>query len=209
MTANQWPGLNEKQVIAEMLKNRDSAHWEKCCELMRWFILQQANKLSVTLTADLVNEILQNAMVSVITGLPNFRADSKLATWLTTIAYTRTIDALRTSMRDKRVIPLQNHSKEDEENEAITYESEILRPLEEECIIDEELCEVLAEISAYIDSHAKPGRNRKIVEMVLLKGYSLEETAREVGVSSAVASYVIRTLRRHLEEKFRPPSSSE
>src|SRR5260370_40769127 len=79
MTANQWPGLNEKQVIAEMLKNRDSAHWEKCCELMRWFILQQANKLSVTLTADLENEILQNAMESVITGLPNLRDDSILA----------------------------------------------------------------------------------------------------------------------------------
>ena len=209
MTANQWPGPNERQIIVEMLENRDSEHWEKCNELMRWLILHQASKLSVILSAERVDEILQNAMLSVVTGLPHFRSESKITTWLMQIAYTRTIDALRNGSRDDKVLPFQSHSAEDEEKEVIFDRNKLTGTLEDDCIIAEELREVLAEISAYVDSHVKPERNRKIAEKILLKGYSLEETAREVGVSPAVASYVIRTLRRHLKEKFGLSSSSE
>ena len=209
MAGNQWPGPNEQQVIAEMLENRDTEHWTKCSELMRWLILHQANKLSVIFSADRVDEILQNAMLSVVTGLPGFRFKSKLTTWLTQIAYTRTIDALRNSSRDDRVVPLRNHSEEDEEKEVIPDRSKLAGTLEDICIIAEELREVLDDISAYIDSHAKPERNRKIAVMVLLHGFTLEEAAREVGVSPAVASYVIRTLRNHLlaRKKDNPPST--
>lgn len=204
MTANRWPGPHEKQVIAEMLDNRDSEHWKKCSELMKWFILRQANKLSVTLSADLVNEILQNAMMSVIINLPLFRFESKLTTWLMPIAYSRTIDALRFHTRNRQTNTPLNNLIEGEESEVVAYEYGIAGTLEEVCITSEELREVLAEISAYISSHAKPERNRKIVHMVFFEGHTLEEVAKEVGVSSAVASYVIRTLRQHLQESFRP-----
>jgi Tetratricopeptide repeat len=39
--------------------------------------------------------------------------------------------------------------------------------------------------------------------MVLFEGYTFEEVAKGVGVSSAVASYVIRTLQQHLHKKQR------
>jgi RNA polymerase sigma factor (sigma-70 family) len=212
MAGSHWPGPHEKQVVTEMLENHDSEHWEKCNELMRWLILGQANKLSVVLSADLVDEILQNTMTSIVIHLPHFRFESKLTTWLMPIAYSRTIDALRMRSRDSRAISPPNNSLEEEENEVITRIHEIAATVEDECITNEELREVLAEIEIYINSHAKPERNRRIAEMVLLEGHTLEEVAQEVGVSSAVASYVIRSLRRHLREKIKedhanPPST--
>lgn len=209
MTTNQWPGPNERQVIVEMLEHRDSEHWGKCSELMRWLIIREIARYPVTFSADLVDEILQNAMLSVAINLRHFRSDSKLTTWLLPIARNRTIDTLRIHIRNIQTLAPLNHLIEGEESEEVTYELQILGSLEELCITNEELREVWAEISAYVDSHAKPERNRKIAEMVLHEGYSLEETAREVGVSPEVASYVIRTLRRHLKEKFRPSSPSE
>ncbi len=209
MTAYQWPGPHEKQVIDEMLENRDSAHWEKCSDLMKWLIIKEASKYTTPFTADLVDEIWQNAMLSVVINLPHFRFESKLTTWLVTIARTRTIDALRLHTRTIRTNAPLNTLIEGEESEEVAYGIEMSGILEEVCITGEELRAVLAEISVYISSHAKPERNRKIAEMVLFAGHTLEETAREVGVSSAVASYVIRTLRQHLQEKFRTPPPPE
>lgn len=202
----RWPESHEKQIVVEMLNNRDSDHWNKCSELMRWFILRQAYKLSVILSTDVVDEILQNAMMSVVTGLPQFRFESKLTTWLMPIAYSRTIDALRIRSRDSRTISPPNNSLEDEENEVIAYGHEISATIEDECMVHEELREVLAEIEIYTSTHAKTERNRKIVRMVLFEGRTLEEAAKELDVSAPVASYVIRSLQRYLREKFRPES---
>lgn len=212
MTANQWPGPHEKQTVAEMLDNRDSAHWEKCNELMKWLILKEVGKYSIPFSADLVADILQNAMVSVVINLPHFRSESKLTTWLTTIAYTRTIDTLRLLSRNSRIFSLLNNFPEDEETEVIDKFYEVPVTVEDECITREALREVLAEIPIYIKNRAKAERNGKIAKMVLLEGRTLEEAAQEVGVSAAVASYVIRTLRDHLHKKFRanppnPPST--
>jgi len=212
MTANQWPGPHEKQTVAEMLDNRDSAHWEKCNELMKWLILKEVGKYSIPFSADLVADILQNAMVSVVINLPHFRSESKLTTWLTTIAYTRTIDALRSRTQNIRKNAPLNNTIEGEESEEIPYGHEAPVTVEDECLMREALREVLAEIPIYINNRAKAERNGKIAKMVLLEGRTLEEAAQEVGVSAAVASYVIRTLRDHLYEKFRanppnPPST--
>ncbi len=208
MAVNQWPGLNEKQAIDEMLENRDSVHWTKCSELMKGLVVRETGKYFPSFSANLVEEIWQNAMVSVITGLPDFRSESKLPTWLTKIAYTRTIDALRCRKRNIQTNAPLTDLIEGEETEVVTYEPAVSGTLEEMCITREGLREVLVEISAYIDSHAKPERNRKIVQRVIFEGQTLEEAAKEAEVSSAVASYVIRTLQRHLQEKFRSSSLS-
>lgn len=209
MAANQWPGPNEKQIIVEMLEDRDSEHWGKCSEFMKGLVLKESSKYFPHLSPDLVEEVCQNAMVSVVTGLPDFRAESKLTTWLTVIAYRRTIDALRFRKRNIQTYTTLTNLIEDEETEVVTYELEVSGTLEEICTTSEKLREVQAEISAYIDSHASSERNRKIADMVLFEGHTLEEAAREVGVTAAVASYFIRTLRGYLEEMFGPSSSSE
>lgn len=203
----RWPEPHERQVVFEMLADHDSGHWHKCNELMRWLIMRQVNKLSVILPVYLIDDILQNAMMSVLINLPLFRFESRLTTWLMSIAYSRTIDALRLYTRNMRASAPLSHQMEGEESEVVAYEYEMSINLEEICTSSEELREVVAEVSTYINSHAKTERNRKIVQMVLFEGHTLVEAAREVGVSPAVASYVIRTLRQHLLEKFRPPIS--
>src|SRR5438105_161034 len=125
MTPNQWPGPHEKQVIAEMLENRDSEHWTKCSQLMRWLILKETGKYPTPFSPDLVNEIVQNAMLSVVINLPNFRFESKLTTWLLPIARTRTIDGLRLQTRNTRTNTPLNNLIEGEESEVVAYEHEV------------------------------------------------------------------------------------
>lgn len=207
LSSRRWPGPDEKRIVVEMLQDGNSPHWERCRELMEVLV----SNFGATLPAERREDVVQKAMLSVVRDLPSFRFNSQLRTWLLSVAYHRVIDEKRlnrmsSSLSIANSNQLLTYDGYGDETEIDTY-IPVVRAAEEECIVEEELREVMAEISAYIDSHAKPERNRKIVDMVLLKGRTLEEAAREVGTSSAVASYIIRSVRRHLQEKFRsePP----
>ena len=194
---NLWPGQDERSVVAEMLKNPKSAHWNEC----RSFLMRLVN--ASNLPSDLKEDAVQSAMVSVIRNLSNFHYQCKLTTWLGIIANTRVIDLQRDQTRESKWISPQIDHPEDAEIEVDRFTINTSKTTEEESLIREELREVLNEMQNYIKSHANPIRNRRILQMVLFEGYSIEETARQLGVPAPVVGYVVRSIQHYLREKMR------
>jgi RNA polymerase sigma-70 factor, ECF subfamily len=195
----RWPGLDDKLVVAEMLRNPQSDHWTGCHK----FITRLIGKLRPHLPFDLREDALQETMASVHNGLPNFRFDSKLTTWLASIARHRVIDVER---KYTAIIFQEVHMKDtpdDREESLDTFPANLARMPEEEFLTRENLKEIIAEIEAFIKKHAKTERNRQILQMVLLDDYSCEETARILGVNAPVVSHVVRSARGHLREWMR------
>ena len=195
----RWPGLDDKLVVAEMLQNPQSDHWAACNN----FINKLIGKLCPHLPYDLREDATQETLASVHNGLPTFRFDSKLTTWLTSIARHRVIDVER---KYGTIILKEVHTNdrpEDREGNIDTLPVNQSRTPEEEFLTREKLKEVLAEIEAFIKKHAKTERNRQILQMVLLEDYSCEETARTLGINAPVVSHVVRSARGHLQEWMR------
>ena len=203
---NRWPGLNDKPIVAEMLRNPLSEHWTSCQE----FIKRLIDQLCFDLPPDLREDAVQETMTSIHIGLLGFRFESRLTTWLTSIARNRTIDIKRrhTSIITQE-IHVQNTPEDDEENRE-PFQEGFSRTPEDEFLTNENLIEVIREIEAFIKKHKKSVRNRQILQMVLFEGYSAEETARKLEIHAPVVSHVVRSARRHLKvwmSRRSPPSS--
>jgi RNA polymerase sigma factor (sigma-70 family) len=196
-----WPGADDKLVVTEMLNDPSSPHWKECRRFFEHFIqvssVPEANK----------DDVVQDAMLSVIRYLPSFRYECRLYIWLTRIANSRITDAYRGQKLLNQHISLQNNFSNDEE-----YENEILKisaPLttEDECLIHEAIRETYAGMTEYLNAHANPERNRQILQRMLLEQYSSQEAAEELGVPIPVMRYVVRSVQRYLRERTReaPP----
>ncbi|MFL5661981.1 MAG: sigma-70 family RNA polymerase sigma factor [Ktedonobacteraceae bacterium] len=203
---NQWSELNDVAVIEAMLMNSDSVHWEKCSEYIRYFIEKQFSSL----LPHLKDEIVQETMLSVHKGLSSFRYKSKCTTWLASIARNRAIDTLRrqediTQREVHPADPLEKH--EDGPMSSITNPP---RTPEEIALTHERMRETFAAIEVFLKRHANYERNRQILQMILLDGYSYEETAQILGVPAPIVGYVARSARNYLrQELFYKPESNE
>ena len=192
----RWPGLDDKLVVAEMLRNPESDYWIGCNN----FINKLIGKLCPHLPYDLREDATQETMASVHNGLAGFRFNSKFTTWLTSIARHRVIDVERKySAIDLQEVPAMDMPGEREEGLG-TFPVNISKTPEEEFLSRENIKEVIAEIEVFIKKHAKTERNRQILQMVLLEDYNCEETARILGINAPVVSHVVRSARGHLRE---------
>lgn len=195
---NQWPGPDDRLVATEMLNNPDSPHWEKCRNFIHGLI--QVSSLPVDFREDAV----QNAMLAVMKSLRDFRYECRLRTWLGIIVHTRAIDMYRDIKRDSQRSAQTNAQPEKLGHETDHLDLEIntlpLTP-EEIYLIREELSEVLTKLQAYTNAHRHPRRNSIILQKVLLENCSCEDVAQQLGVSSAMVSYIVRAARRYLREK--------
>jgi RNA polymerase sigma factor (sigma-70 family) len=192
---NEWPGPDDQLVVTEMLNKRNSPHWEQCCNFVERLI--QASNLPVEHREDAV----QKVMLAVMRYLPGFRYEGRLRNWLGKVVRTHVIDEFREIKHDIEWITHMNDSSE--ENEADLLDREIKNSLptpEEICIKREELHEVVIGLQAYVDSHRHPERNRIIVQKVLLEDYSREEVAQQVGTSTEMVGYIVRTAQSYLRK---------
>ena len=191
-----WPGVSDRIVVEEMLRDRTSGQWYECHEFVKRLVQVQAKNIPQDHWEDLV----QDAMMRVDKYLPTFRYQCKLTTWLFAIVRSCIIDAHRKFTHAGQFmappgVPLDDVASEYDEIDADTTTEDV-------CIVHDDLRKALAALQEYVSTHANPIRNGRILDMVMFESRSLEAAARAVGCSAPVASYVVRSAQRYVRERL-------
>ncbi len=189
-----WPGEDDRAVVEKMLRDPQSEQWAEC----RAFVEKLVHQRAKNIPQDSWEDIAQDAMRKIIGSLPAFQYRCSLTTWIFGIVHRCIIDEYRKFIR---ITQYQESLDESELSDAFTGHSTSVTP-EVVFIISEEVKQIVIAIKEYISSHNKPERNRRILDMVLREGRSLEEAAKVVGCSSAVAGYVVRSAKRYIRKKL-------
>ena len=186
----KWPGSDEDSVIDEMLINPYSPHWSEC----RAFVNELVRARAMNLPVEVHEEIVQNTMLTIVRDLPNFRNQSRLRTWIFAIVRSQIINTYKKQIQ---VPTLAEDEYEDAEPKFVTSST-----TEQIAIARQEWQEAVIALQEYIATHANQERNSKILQMVIFDGYSLDHTAKELGVSASVVGYVVRSAQKFVREKL-------
>lgn len=190
-----WPGTDDRTVIAQMLSNPDSEQWNKCYEYVKLKVQSRARNIP----QDRWEDITQEVMKQINTYLPAFQYKSKLTTWIYSIVRSYIVNEIRGRPPEGiHIIPLVDSQ---DENEDEVFPTHMLGP-EDENIRLEELHEVQVAIEEYLSLHSNQERNRCILKMVFIDGYSHKDAAKATGCSAAVASYVVRSAQEYVRKKL-------
>ena len=190
-----WPP-DDFIVVEEMVRDPLSEHWHECREYIKKIVQKQAKNIPQSDHEDLT----QNVMIRVHHYLPTFRFDCKLTTWLFQITRNNTIDTHRKIKHTEQVMTLGD-PQEDIEHETDSSPGSLHEQPEDLCILRETLSQAVDSLEEYVATHASSERNRKILDMVILQGNSLEQAAKAVGCSAAVAGYIVREAQRFARER--------
>ena len=193
-----WPGGDDRIVVEEMLRDRRSGQWYECREFVKKLVQAQAKNIH----QDYWDDLVQDAMIRVDKSLLTFKYLCALRTWLFGIVRSCIIDAHRKLSRAGQFTASLDDSHDDIEHEGDVFITHAPETVEDECIIHEELKEAWAALQEYVSTHANSKRNRRILDLVIFKGQSLEEAAREVGCSAPVAGYAVRSAQSYVRKKL-------
>ena len=192
------PEADDRIVVEEMLRDSQSGQWYECREFVRRLVQIQAKNIP----RDHWEDIVQDAMIRIGKSLPSFQYQCKLRTWLFGIIRSCIIDTHRKFTRAGQFMAPLNDPQDNIEREGDEFTAHALGTVEDECIARDELDKALTALQEYVFAHAKAERNRRILDMVILEGRSLEAAAKAVGCSAAVAGYVVRSAQRYVREKL-------
>ena len=202
MTERQpyFPGADadDRIVVEEMLRDSKSGQWYECREFVKKLIQIHAKNIP----RDHWDDIVQDAMIRIDKFLPTFQYHCNLRTWLFGIVRSCIIDTYRKFTHVGKLMAAHGDLHNDVEYESDAFTSNLQATAEDEFIVHEELKNALVALQEYISAHANPKRNRRILDMVILEGSSLEAAAKAVGCSAAVAGYVVRTAQRYVRERL-------
>ncbi|SRR5579871_3492309 len=208
MPKYRWPGDDDRSVIAEMLADLHSPHWEECDNYVTRY-LQHFTKIKFpSFPESLKLEAKQDTMESIHRGLAKFRFESKLTTWAVTIARNKVIDIQR-----KLHLASQWEATPKGDPNDLDYEDDVSKDisrleastsslLEDALLIEEMLNDVERALEEYIKQHKHQARNKRILFLVMIEEHSCEETARILGLNAPVVRHVVREARKFLKEKF-------
>jgi RNA polymerase sigma factor (sigma-70 family) len=192
------PGADDRIVVEEMLRDFKSEQWYECYLSVKRLVQVQAKNIP----EDHWDDIAQDAMIRVHKYLPTFQYQCMFRTWLFGIVRSCIIDDYRKSSRAGQHLVSLGDPHDDTEHEGNAFTTNATRTVEDVCITRDELHKALAALLEYVSIHSNPTRNRKILNMVLFDGHSLEEAAKAVGCSAPVAGYVVRSAQRYVREKL-------
>lgn len=194
------PGISEKEIVEEMIRNRDSEHWQQCHE----FVKHQVSIRAKNFTWISQEKISLEATYKIFRDLPKFRFESTLRTWVHTIIGSCIVDEHRYLQRQERLhVSLEDtFTKGDHEGEEPRVIG--IKPMSVEDTIEtrEEMRNGADALLKYVDTHRNPVRNRQIIKMVIFEGRTLAETAKAVGCHPGVVHYVIEEAQRYAREKM-------
>ncbi len=192
------PGADDRIVVEEMLRDSRSEQWYECYLSVKRLVQLQAKNIP----EDHWEDIAQDAMIRVHKYLPTFQYQCAFRTWLFGIVRSCIIDDYRKSTRAGQLTVSLGDTLDDTERESDAFTANAAQTVEDACITRDELGKALVALQEYVSIHANPIRNSRILEMVLLEGLSLEETAKAVGCSAPVVGYVVRSAQRYVREKL-------
>jgi RNA polymerase sigma factor (sigma-70 family) len=191
-----WLGADDRIVVEEMLRDPRSKQWDECYEFVRKLVHVRAKNIH----QDNRNDIVQDAMLKISKSLHTFRYKCRFRTWLFRVVQSCIIDIHRKISHAGQLMTPLDDSHDDIEREGETFTTHNFLSAEDEYIIRDDLREALNGLQEHISSHANAQRNRRILEIVLLEGQSLEEAAKEIGCSAPVAGYVVRSAQRYIRK---------
>lgn len=198
---SQWSELNTMEVIEELSTNWSSKHWLTCSEFIRHIIEKKLSHL--LLPSHRKDEAAQEALESAYKGLAGFRHKSKFTTWLTQIARNSTIDVWRKHIKIERWEGRLENTPGDHEDESGylgSHPPPSSTKTPEEAILDKERKqETFLAIEAYIQNHANTARNRRILQLVLIEGYSQKQTAEALKIQAPIVGYIVRSAREYIK----------
>src|SRR5581483_6469444 len=185
--------LNERAVIADLVTNPNSEHWQMC-RLYTEHIVEST--YSPDLPAHLKEEVVQETLISAYRGLPKFRNECPFTSWLRKIARNRMIDVSRRQQKIKqRETYLEFLLEEDEDAKDPRVLS---NTLEDVVLINEQLQVSLEAMQAFLVAQKQKERVRMILQQVLVDGYTYKQAARLIGVSVSTVADTIRAARKYM-----------
>src|SRR5690242_15583255 len=97
------PGADERMVVDEMIRDQHSEHWKKCSNFVNHCVHAKATNITI----DYHEDIAQEVMYKIERGLPGFRLESTLKSWVNIICERSIIDMRRILQNEERTqVPL-------------------------------------------------------------------------------------------------------
>ena len=192
------PGMNEKTIVEEMIGDKHPEHWRACSD----FVNHSVHAKATNIPGDYHEDIAQEALYKIEKGLPHFRFQCTLRTWVNLIVERCIIDEHRKlSNEERKHFSLTDQPIEsDREDEGLIKAEE--KSAEDAFMLHDEIQKGWAAVLEYANKHSNPVRDRHILWMVVREGKTQAETAVAVGCSAPVVGYVVREAQRYAREKL-------
>jgi DNA-directed RNA polymerase specialized sigma24 family protein len=184
-------GMDERAIARVMIRDKFSEHWEACSN----FVNHCVNAKAKNIPFDYHEDIAQEVMHKIKNGLPGFRFESTLKSWVNVI-----IDVRRRLRKEEIThVPLTDQTNEsDREGEGFTRDEE--KSAEDAFMINDKIRGGWAALLEYVHTHANPIRNQLIIRMVIYEGRTYAEAAKVAGCTEPVVGYVVREAQRYARE---------
>src|SRR5947209_8717858 len=162
-----WPGADDRIVIEEMLRDRQSGQWYECREFVKKRVQIQAKNIP----QDRWDDIVQEAMIRIDKFLPTFQYQCKFRTSVVTIVNSCIIDDYRKLTYAGQFLVAIDTSPEDTEHEDDVFTTHTSKTVtvEDVCITRDELKKALVALQEYVSTHANPRRNGQLLNMVIFE----------------------------------------
>lgn len=182
------PGADERLIVDEMMRDQHSEHWKECSNFVNHCVHAKATNIPI----DYHEDIAQEVMYKIERGMPGFRFESTLKSWVNIISERTIIDMRRILQNAESThVPLIDQIGEND-REAESFIASDVKSAEDTFMTNEEIRNGWAACLEYARTHANSDRNQIIIWIAIHEGKPYAEAARAADCSEAVVGYVVR-----------------